>query len=331
MPPVFESEVRTMSGRKVAVTGAAGFIGSNLGTRLSATDDVLGIDKLGFGASSGVRVTSPAPFRFLKIDLSDSKSLNGVLSGCDLVYHLAANADVQVGSEDTSIDLRDNMLATHALLEAMRKADVGEIVFTSTSLVYANALQRPTREDYGPLRPISHYAASKLAAEAFISSYSANYGIKKTIFRFANVIGRNQKRMVTYDFVRRLRADPSTLLIRGNGKQRRSFLYIDDCIDGVIHLRGKADGLFNLATRTTTSVDDVASIVCGELGIKPKIRYDRTHGDIGFVGDLMEIELDPSKALTEGWKYRLESPDAVRAATRDFIDQKELKGSSSSH
>jgi UDP-glucose 4-epimerase len=321
--------MRTMSRMKAVVTGAAGFIGSNLATRLSATEDVLGIDKLGFGASPGVRLTSPAPFRFLQMDLSDSKSLNGVLSGCDVVYHLAANADVQVGSQDTSIDLRDNILATHAVLEAMRKGDVGEIIFTSTSLVYANASQRPTREDYGPLRPISHYAASKLAAEAFINSYSANYGIRKTIFRFANVIGRNQKRMVTYDFVRKLRADPSTLVIRGSGKQRRSFLYIDDCIEGMVRLRGKADGLFNLATRTTTSVDDVARIVCGELGAQPKIRYDRTHGDIGFVGDLMEIELDPSKALSEGWNYRFESADAVRAATRDFVVQKETEGISS--
>jgi UDP-glucose 4-epimerase len=321
MPPIFESERRIMGGLKVAVTGAAGFIGSNLCRRLLATDDVLGIDKLDFGTSSSVGVASPPPFKFQQIDLSDPTGLNAALSGRDLVYHLAANADVTKGSEDTSIDLRDNLLATHSLLEAMRKEDVREIVFTSTSLVYANATQRPTPEHYGPLWPISHYAASKLAAEAFISSYSATYGLKKTIFRFANVIGRDQRRMVTYDFVTKLKSDPSSLTIRGNGKQRRSFLYIDDCIDGMIQLRGKADGLFNLATKTTTSVDEVANIVSQELGIQPKIRYDRKHGDIGFVGDLMEIELDPSKALSEGWRYRFESPDAVRVAARDFIAQ----------
>lgn len=310
--------IRNMKG-KVAVTGAAGFIGLHLGQRLAASHDVVGIDKLPFGTSTTVGATAPAPFRFVQLDLSDSSGLDGVLSGCDVVYHLAANADVQLGVQDTSVDLRDNLLATVGLLEAMRRKDVGEIVFTSTSLVYANASKRPTPEDYGPLRPVSHYAASKLAAEAYINSYSANYGIKRTIFRFANVIGKNQRRMVTYDFVTRLKADPSTLSIRGGGKQRRSFLYVDDCIDGVLYLRGKADGLFNLATQTTTSVDEVASIVCSELGIQPKIRYDRKHGDIGFVGDLMEIELDPTKALHEGWKYRFESAEAVRASTRDIL------------
>jgi UDP-glucose 4-epimerase len=309
-----------MAGPKVVVTGAAGFIGSNLCRRLADSHEVVGIDKAKFGSSPGVAAATPLPCPFRQMDLSRPRDLASVVSGSEVVYHLAANADVQVGSLDPSIDLNHNLLATHALLEAMRKTDVGELVFTSTSLVYANASKRPTPENYGPLRPVSHYAASKLAAEAFISSYSATYGMKYTTFRFANIIGRDQTRMVTYDFVRRLRADPSTLVIRGSGRQRRSFLYIDDCLDGLVGLRRRADGLFNLATRTTTTIDDVARIVSHELGVHPEIRYDRTYGDVGFVGDLMEIELDPSKALAEGWKYRYESPEAVRAAAKDIIE-----------
>ncbi len=307
-----------MKGKRILVTGAAGFIGSNLVESLIKENFVTGVDNLSSGRMENIgEFLSSRNFSFKRLDVKDLEGLKREMEGVDVVFHLSANADVRRGYEDSAVDFRENVQATYSVLEAMRSRDVKEMIFSSTSAVYGNAEIIPTPELYGPLKPISHYGASKLSAEAFIFSFSSNYGFTSSIFRFANVVGKKGTHGAISDFIKKLGRDRTTLEVLGDGTQKKSYIYVDDCVRGIIELHGKEDGLFNLGTRGRTTVAEIAEMTVQRYAPGAKIKYVGGPGGAGWVGDIKYGGLDITKALRNGWKYEIDSNEAVRKAIED--------------
>jgi UDP-glucose 4-epimerase len=243
----------------------------------------------------------------------------------DIVFHLAANPSVAVGETDTRVHLEQNALTTYNLLEAMRRAGVRKIAFTSTSTVYGEAKIIPTPEDYGPLKPISLYGASKLACEAMISSYCHTFDMQAWIYRFANIVGERGNHGVIVDFIRKLRANPNELEILGSGAQRKSYLDVRDCVDAMIHCVEHADeqvNIYNIGSQDTIDVREIADIVVKTMGLDG-VRYRFTGGidGRGWKGDvkLMCLSTDAIRAL--GWRPRLSSREAVARATESLLKE----------
>ncbi|MCS7119155.1 MAG: NAD-dependent epimerase/dehydratase family protein [Archaeoglobaceae archaeon] len=300
----------------ILVTGGAGFIGSHLVDKLVEIDNVIVLDNL----SSGRREFINEKAKFFLVDLA-SDELNKFLRGVDEVWHLAANPDVRIGYEKPEEIYRNNVIATFRLLEAMRKAQVKKIVFTSTSTVYGEAKVIPTPEDY-PTHPISIYGASKLACEALIESYCHTFGMFAHIYRFANVIGKRSSHGVIYDFIKKLKTNPRELEILGNGEQNKSYIYIDDCIEAIF-TGLKADeviNVFNIGSEDQIKVRRIAEIVCEEMNLNPVFKF--TGGDRGWVGDVPVMLLSIEKLKKLGWKPRYSSEKAIRKAVRDLLNEK---------
>lgn len=301
----------------ILVTGGAGFIGSHIVDRLVELDEVLVLDNLSSGRKEFVNKAA----RLHVVDIAEAP-LADYLKGVEEVWHLAANPDVRMGAEKPDEIYRNNILATYRLLEAMRKAGVRRIVFTSTSTVYGEAKLIPTPEDY-PTHPISLYGASKLACEALIESYCHTFDFQAYIFRFANVIGKRSTHGVIYDFIKKLRANPNELEILGNGEQNKSYIYIEDCISAMFAgLRANEKvNIFNIGSEDQIKVRRIAEIVAEEMGLNPRFRF--TGGDRGWKGDVpvMLLSIERLKAL--GWKPRFGSEEAVRMTVRDLLDEKD--------
>ena len=301
----------------VLVTGGAGFIGSHVVDRLvSGGEEVVVVDNL----SSGVSFLNPNA-EFLKIDLADRDAVEDVFKRYkfDEVWHIAANPDVRVGSENPDEIYRNNVLATYNLLEAMRKAGVDRIVFTSTSTVYGEAELIPTPEEY-PTVPISIYGASKLACEALISSYCHTFDMQSWIYRFANVIGKRSNHGVIYDFIMKLRKNPEELEILGNGEQNKSYIYISDCVDAMFFgLKAEERvNILNIGSEDQIKVKRIAEIVSEEMGLDPVFRF--TGGDRGWKGDVPVMLLSIEKLKSMGWSPKYNSEQAVRMAVRDLLE-----------
>lgn len=214
-----------MKSKRIIITGVAGFIGSNMAESLIEENEVTGIDNLSWGNRENIEsLMKNKNFKFEREDVNNTEKLVKIMKGADLVIHLSANPDVRLGYGNTDIDFRENVKATYSVLEAMRISDVKEIIFSSSSTVYGIPSVMPTPENYGPLKPVSHYGASKLAAEAFIFSYSSLYGFRSSIFRFANVVGRKGTHGVIFDFINKLKKDRSVLEVLGDGTQSKSYI-----------------------------------------------------------------------------------------------------------
>ncbi|WP_254531502.1 NAD-dependent epimerase/dehydratase family protein [Natrinema gelatinilyticum] len=306
----------SLSDRRILVTGGAGFIGSHLAERLLADGaDVVVVDDL----SNGTRRRIPDDADFFEADLTEPAALDGHLHDVDLVFHLAASKRVDTDRPHGQFD--DNTRMTCTLLEAMADADVTEIAYTSSSTVYGEA-PRPTPEDYAPLEPISAYGASKLADEGLLSARAHSHDLTVWNFRFANVVGPRLRGAVIPDFVEKLQDDPETLSILGDGRQEKSYLHVEDCLDAMLHVIEHADdamNTYNLGTRTTTSVDRIATTVAEELGVDPNREY--TGGERGWTGDVPKMRLSIEKLSALGFEPRLSSDEAVRRATRELIDE----------
>jgi len=245
---------------KAIVTGGAGFIGSNLVERLLLRSyNVVVLDNLSSGKLDFLsKFSENKKFRFYNVDLLDD-DITEYFSGVDEVWHLAANADVRIGNTDKSVHLKQNTLVTHRVLEAMRKKGVKKIIFASSSTVYGEPEQIPTPEDYSPLKPISLYGASKLASEILIEAYCRTFDLTAVVFRFANVVGPQSTHGVIYDFIRKLKNNPKELEILGNGKQKKSYIFISDCIDAMIFASEKSKkdvSIFNIGTDSQTASED---------------------------------------------------------------------------
>ena len=316
-----------MKGKKILVTGGAGFIGSNMVELLVRDNDVIALDNLSNVDERYVKkFRDNGKFRFIRGDINDLPEMAD-LDDVDVVIHLAANSDVKNGSEEPAIDFRNNVEGTFGLLQYMRKRDVGEILFASSSTVYGEASQIPTPEDYGPYLPISSYGASKMSCEGFITAYSHYYGIRGTIFRFANIVGKNSTHGVIYDFIRKLQKTPKTLEILGDGTQRKSYLHVEDCVRAMtyVHEKSQKTDIFNLGNPQTTSVTKIADIVVSAMGL-PDVKYNYTGGidGRGWRGDVKIAQLGVEKLFSTGWKNRYNSDESVVQATDETISQLKL-------
>ncbi len=296
------------------VTGCAGFIGSNLVDRLlSEGHKVVGIDNFSTGQPKFLCKAMQHPnFKLLKIDILDVDSLKRVFAGGVVVFHLSANADVRFGTTHPRKDLEQNTIATHNVLEAMRSNGIKKIVFSSTGSVYGEAPVIPTPED-GPF-PIqtSFYGASKAASEGLISAYCEGFGYQAYIFRFVSILGERYTHGHVFDFYQKIKADPTRLLVLGNGKQRKSYLYVQDCIDAILLGLEKANekvNIFNLGVDGYCEVNDSIGWICDALGVQPQIEY--TGGDRGWIGDNPFIYLDTKKIQSLGWKPKYDIRDGV--------------------
>ncbi|MCX7217346.1 MAG: NAD-dependent epimerase/dehydratase family protein [Burkholderiales bacterium] len=300
--------------KKYIITGCAGFIGSNLVDRLLANGHhVQGIDNFSTGQHRFLDgALAHSNFRLNEIDLLDLDALKLAFAGGEAVFHLAANADVRFGTDHPSKDLEQNTIATYNVLEAMRANGIKKIAFSSTGSVYGESPVVPTPEN-GPF-PIqtSLYGASKAAGEGLIAAYCEGFGFQSWIFRFVSILGERYTHGHVFDFYQKLKADPSRLPVLGNGKQRKSYLYVQDCIDAILLAIDKATekvNIFNLGVDGYCEVNDSIGWICKELGVQPTLEY--SGGDRGWIGDNPFIFLDTKKIQSLGWKPRFEIMDGV--------------------
>lgn len=313
-------------GRKIFLTGGAGFIGSHLAEKLLGMEnEVVVFDNFSSGKAEFLdSIRSRAGFTLIRGDLLKD-DLASAMKGCDCVFHLAANPDVRLGIEDSRVHLDQNLLATYSLLEAMRKMDVKEVLFTSTSTVYGEADVIPTPENYGPLIPISLYGSSKLGCEAMISAYCYTFDMRSAIFRFANIVGPRSTHGVIFDFVNKLRGNSRELEILGREPgTEKSYCYIDDCVSGLIEGWKFSDNrvsVYNIGSKNLTTVRRIADIVCEEMGLE-NVRYLWTGGvddGRGWKGDVRTMLLSIEKLKALGWEPRYGSDEAVRLATKSIL------------
>ncbi|WP_432508380.1 NAD-dependent epimerase/dehydratase family protein [Halorubrum ezzemoulense] len=302
---------------RVLVTGGAGLVGSHLAADLldrGAT--VLVADDL----SKGTRDRVPEGAAFVEADMTDPDDVARVVTDdLDVVFHFAAYTDTNY--DDDRALFEENTEMTYNVLERMREVGVDRFAFTSSSTVYGEA-PRPTPEDYAPLEPISMYGSAKLADEALISTFAHSYGVRSWVFRFANIVGPRQRGNVIPDFIEKLAEDPTELEILGDGRQEKSYMHVSECVDAIRHVVENADAaynVYNLGTRTTTSVTDIADIVSEELGVDPEYAY--TGGDRGWTGDVPKMRLSIEKLAALGWEPSVESDAAVRRSARELIDE----------
>ena len=304
------------------VTGGAGFIGSHLVDYLvSAGDDVIVIDSLISGDLNSIKShLDEKRVTLVSADLL-SDSWQEHLAGADRVSHLAADPDVRESSVAPDKQLNNTIIATHRVLEAMRKAGVPEIVFTSTSTVYGEASVIPTPESYTPMEPVSVYGASKLASEALISAYCHSFSMRSWIFRFANIIGARSGHGVITDFIRKLKANPQELEILGDGKQTKSYLEVRECIRAIMYVVGHTHdpvNTYNIGSEDWISVTDIADILCSEMKLSPKYHY--TGGSRGWVGDVPKMQLDINRLKILGYVPDITSKESVRIAVRAALE-----------
>jgi UDP-glucose 4-epimerase len=297
----------------VFVTGAAGFIGSSLVDRLLADGvAVTGWDNFSTGQERFLEGAIRQPkFRLVRGDNLDLAALTAAMKGCDFVFHLAANADVRFGTEHPRKDLEQNTIATFNVLEAMRANGLKRVAFSSTGSTYGEAAVIPTPEDAPFPVQTSLYGASKVAGEGLLSSYGEGFGFECYIFRFVSILGERYTHGHIFDFHQQLLAHPTWLKILGDGAQRKSYLYIQDCLDGMLHVTRLGTALdakhhtqiYNLGTPEYVRVNDSVGYICAALGLKPELRY--TGGDRGWIGDNPFIFLDTKKIAATGWKPKL--------------------------
>ena len=262
-------------------------------------------------------------FRFIEADLLDRDKVKKAVTGHDVVFHLAANPEARRGLENTELDLQQETMATYSVLEAMRVSGIKQIVFSSSSTIYGETPVIPLPEDYGPVLPISLYGAGKLASEGLLSAFSHTFEMQAWIFRFANIVGTRTTHGVIFDFIDKLRQNPEVLEILGDGTQCKPYLYIDDCIEGLLFgLRRANDrvNVFNLGGNTATDVTAIAGMLVREMG-RRAVRFKYTGGDRGWPGDVPQVRFDSSKMAKLGWRPKYTSDEAVRRAIRDILGQ----------
>lgn len=324
---------------RILITGGAGFIGSALARTFitrSKDNQVTVFDDLSSGSKENLLHLDNNPnFNFVYGSILDISALQNVVGVSDIVFHLAANPSVALGAYDTRKDFEQNVIGTYNLVEAMRKSiSCKKILFTSTSTIYGEVgvSKMPIPESYGPLKPISLYGSTKLSCEAMISGYCHMFGLSGVALRLANIIGPVSRKGVVYDFVSKLTSNPKFLDILGNGKQNKSYLYIDDCIDAILKVKSHINQnqqnfeVFNVGTADAINVTDIARIVIKEMSLGDvalKFTDDNLDGR-GWNGDVREFLLDCSLLRSLGWKPKRNSREAVKH-TAQLYSQRTLK------
>jgi len=305
------------------VTGAAGFIGSHLTDRLLAEGhSVVGYDNLSTGRMRFLEGASANPsFRLVQGDLLDREALTRAMKGADFVFHLAANADVRFGTEHPERDLDQNTIATFNVLESMRANGCKRIGFSSTGSIYGEPEIFPTPEDAPFPLQTSLYGASKLAAEGMIQAYCEGFGYQGYIFRFVSILGERYSHGHVFDFYKKLSEDPTRLHVLGDGKQRKSYLYVHDCIDAMLlasRVLNNKVHVLNLGTDEASRVNDSIGWISERLGLRPALTY--AGGERGWIGDSPFILLDTRRIRALGWKPKLTIREGV-LRTVDWLAQ----------
>jgi len=315
------------STKRVVVTGAAGFIGSTLvDSLLDQGIEVLGIDNFSTGRIEFLKNAQSNPkFTLLKQDLYAGKNLSSVFAGVDAIFHLAANADVRFGPERPSVDLEQNTIATHRLLEAAREAGVERFIFSSTGSVYGEAEIIPTPENAPFPIQTSLYGASKLACEGMIEAYAESFGMQVWIFRFVSILGPRYTHGHVFDFYKQLMEHPENLTVLGNGYQKKSYLHVSDCI-AAIHMAFNSPSskvnVYNLGVDGYCEVRDSIGWITNELGLDPQISFGTESK--GWIGDNPLIHLDTRKIQEIGWTPKFSIEDGVRETVRFLQNTRDM-------
>jgi UDP-glucose 4-epimerase len=310
---------------RIVVTGGAGFIGSNLVDRLMAAGNhVTVIDNMTGGRKEFLaHHLDSSRFELVRLDLRDTAKLTKALpKKTDLVFHLAANADIARGVDDPTLDFEHSLVATFSLLRAMREQKLTKLFYTSGSGVYGDRGHTPSAETFGPLMPVSMYGATKLGAEGLVSAFCHLFDMQAWVLRPANIIGPNATHGVVFDFVRRLKADPKHLRILGDGEQSKAYLHVHDVLDAMECVMKKAKdrvNVFNLSSQSHITVNGIAKIVLSEMKLK-KVAITHTAGKIGWKGDVPIVRLHNRRLAKLGWRAKYNSAQAVRATVRALIE-----------
>lgn len=304
------------------VTGGAGCIGSTMVDALMKRGAVTVYDNLCSGKVDFIEHhRGDGSFRFVEGDVGDLERLTEGMEGHDVVFHFAANPDIARAMEDPSLDLREGTLLTSNVLEAMRRNGVGTILYSSGSGIYGDVGERETGEDFGPLLPISMYGASKLACEGLISAYCHMFDMASCIFRFANVVGLRQTHGVAYDFINRLRENPATLSILGDGTQSKAYIHVSDVVDAMLYVHDHCDdrvNYFNVATDDYITVTEIAGLVIEEMELDG-VALEYAGGSRGWKGDVPVVRFDVSKIKAAGWSSSMGSKEAMVLSIREML------------
>ena len=302
------------------VPGGAGFIGSHTVDRLLVTpavDHVTVFDNFSSGQSGHLPGES-SRLSILRGDISDLASLSAAMQGHDAVFHFASNPDISQALTNPSIDFWQGTVLTQNIVEAMRRTGTRQIVYASGSGVYGDYGHELLNEDFAPMLPVSTYGASKLAGESILCAYCHMFGLQAWVFRFGNVVGPRQTHGVLFDFVRKLRADPNQLSIKGDGEQSKPYVHVDDVLNAV-WLAWKSTterfNYFNVATDDATTVREIASLAASSLGLSG-VRFEYAGGARGWAGDVPVVRLDSSKIKALGWRAKRNSRQALEDAAR---------------
>ena len=305
------------------ITGGAGFIGSHLDDALIARGHrITAVDNLVLGRKENIEHLIGNPnFRFVEADLLDMPKMREIFAEgkFDMVYHLAANSDIQKGGKDPMVDYDLTFNTTFNVLQLLKEFEIKKFFFASTSAIYGETYD-VLNEDYGPLKPVSNYGAGKLASEAFISAFSSTYGIQTWITRFPNVVGERFTHGVIYDFINKLRNNPEELEVLGNGEQCKPYVYVKDLVEAILYVIDHASEKYNvymIGSDSRTKVKEIAAMVIEEMGLNAKIRY--TGGDRGWVGDVPEFRYDLTKINKLGWTAPHNSNESVRLAIQKAL------------
>jgi UDP-glucose 4-epimerase len=311
---------------KALITGGAGFIGSHLLDRLiSLHEEVIVLDNLSSGTKANMSHSTCETLHFIQGDCTDKSDVKEAMKDVDILFHLAANAEVRLELNDPQTCFQQNIYATHLVLEELRQSTAHTIVFASTSTVYGDATRIPTPEDY-PTRPISIYGASKLASEALITSYAHTYDVKTVILRLANIVGPRSNHGVIHDFISKLKSNPKKLEILGDGSQTKSYLHIDDCIDAILQVTTKSKELttiYNVGSQDQINVKDIAKLIVEEMDLNDVVFQfmGGINGGRGWKGDVKKMLLDVAKLESLGWKNIYNSADAIRQTIRSLLNK----------
>lgn len=316
-------------GRRFVIVGGAGFIGSHFTDRLLGrpeTEAVTLYDNFSSGREwHYAHHAGDGRLRVVKGEVRDIDGLQAAMAGHDTVIHLASNPDIAKAMTDPTVDFHEGTELTHCVVEAMRRAGVGRILYASGSGIYGDLHTHEAREDHGPLVPVSTYGASKLAGEALISAYAHMFDLWGRAFRFGNVVGPRQTHGVGFDFVRRLLADPSELRILGDGSQSKSYIHVFDVVDAVLTVAaGPQDPPFdayNVATGDYITVTEIAEVAVEVVGLAPgSVRFAYTGGDRGWKGDVPIVRLDTARINGTGWRCSRTSRQALADSMAAMID-----------
>lgn len=310
---------------KALVAGGAGFIGSNLTEALLREGhSVVCVDNFFLGTRQNIAHLEGHPrFTFYEQDLADLEAVKRIFTGeqVDFVFHMAANSDIQASAKMPEVEYRNTYTSTFNVLEAMRTAGVKQLFFCSTSAVYGDARGEKMSETYAPLAPISYYGACKLGCEGLISAFTYMNGFHSLIFRFPNVIGPHLTHGVIFDFMKRLREDPKSLTILGDGRQCKPYLHVKDLVDCILRFTKDLPEdvtLYNVGGDSQSMVSEIAAIVCREMGLKDvRLRY--TGGRGGWKGDVPVFAYDLSKIHATGWRASMTSDEAVARTVRELL------------